>query len=139
MKTVTVCGKITDIKERVSKNGKPYFILHVDDTTGELSGIYFSKKNTLNKIRDLVVGDGIIARVSVTDDTYNGKAQKKYTFDKINRCTFPENFVKKDKFKKQAPTEYKTVFPQPAKLNISTNDSSKVINFFISFLLILFV
>jgi DNA polymerase III epsilon subunit family exonuclease len=61
------------------------------------------------------VGDGIIARVSVTDDTYNGKAQKKYTFDKINRCTFPENFVKKDKFKKQAPTEYKTVFPQPAK------------------------
>ena len=37
-----------------------------------------------------------------------------FTFDKINRCTFPTDFVKKDRFKKGVPTEYKTVFPTPA-------------------------
>ncbi|MBO5714083.1 MAG: ribonuclease H-like domain-containing protein [Clostridia bacterium] len=111
---VTVCGKITEIKERVSKNDKPFFIIHIDDTTAELSGIYFSKKNTLGKIRDLVVGDCIIARVSVKDEVYKGQTQKRYTFEKINRCTFPEDFVKKEKFKKPVPIEYKNIFPQPA-------------------------
>ncbi len=107
---VTVCGKITDISERVAKNGKPFFIIHIDDTTSSVSGVYFSKKNTLQRIRDLTVGDAIISRGTVGE--YNG--QKRFTFDKINRCTFPENFVKKDKFKKSAPKEYKLVFPEPA-------------------------
>ena len=107
---VTICGKITEISERVAKNGKPFFIIHIDDTTSQISGVYFSKKNTIGKIRDLVVGDGIIARGTVGD--YNG--QKRFTFDRINRCTFPENFVKKDKFKKPAPKEYKTIFPSQA-------------------------
>ncbi len=107
---VTVCGKITDITERVAKNGKPFFIIHIDDTTSTISGVYFSKKNTLGKIRDLVVGDAIIARGTVGE--YNG--QKRFTFDRINRCTFPDNFVKKEKFKKPAPKDYKTIFPSPA-------------------------
>lgn len=111
---VTVCGKITDIKERVAKNDKPFFIIHIDDTTSSISGVYFSKKNTLNKIRDLVVGDTIIARVTVSEGVFKGQKQKRFTFDRINRCTFPENFVKKDRFKKPVPTEYKTVFPQSA-------------------------
>ena len=108
---VTVCGKITDIKERVTKNDKPFFIIHIDDTTSSLSGVYFSKKNTLNKIRDLVVGDTIIARGTVGD--YKGS--KSFTFDRINRCTFPKDFVKKDKFKKPVPIDYKNVFPKQAK------------------------
>ena len=107
---VTICGKITDISERVAKNGKPFFIIHLDDTTGSLSGVYFSKKNTLTKIRELIVGDAIIARGSIGD--YNG--QRRFTFDKINRCTFPADFVKKEKFKKPVPKEYKQIFPQPA-------------------------
>lgn len=107
---VTICGKITDISERVAKNGKPFFIIHIDDTTGSLSGVYFSKKNTLTKIRELIVGDAIIARGSIGD--YNG--QRRFTFDKINRCTFPADFVKKEKFKKPVPKEYKQIFPQPA-------------------------
>ncbi len=107
---VTVCGKITDIAERQTKNGKPFFIIHLDDTTGKTSGVYFSKKNTYQKIKELQVGDSIITRGNIGD--YNGR--RSFTFDKINRCTFPENFVKKDKFKKQAPKEYKTVFPTPA-------------------------
>ena len=107
---VTVCGTVTDIVERRTKNDKPYLIIHLDDTTGKTSGVYFSKKSTYHKIKEIAVGDAIIARGNIGD--YNGR--KSFTFDKINRCTFPSNFVKKDRFKKSVPTEYKTVFPTPA-------------------------
>ena len=105
-----VCGKVTEIAERETKNGKPFLILHIDDTTGKTSGVYFSKKSTYAKVKEIAVGDAIIARVSIGE--YNGR--KSTTFEKINRCTFPENFVKKDRYKKSAPKNYKTVFPSPA-------------------------
>ncbi len=119
---VTVCGKITDIAERETKNGKPFFIIHIDDTTGKTSGVYFTKKNTYAKIKELTVGDAIIARGNIGE--YNGR--RSFTFDKINRCTFPENFVKKDRYKKSAPLEYKTIFPEPAttvKINSVFDDN----------------
>ncbi len=106
---VTVCGKIIEITERQTKNGKPFFIIHLDDTTGRTSGVYFSKKNTLHKIRELQVDDAIIARGNIGE--YNGR--KSFTFDKINRCTFPKDFVKKDRYKKTAPSDYKLIFPEP--------------------------
>ena len=49
---VTVCGVVTDIQERETKNGKPFMIIHLDDTTGKTSGVYFSKKSTYSKIKD---------------------------------------------------------------------------------------
>lgn len=107
---VTVCGTVTDIVERETKNKKPYLIIHLDDTTGRTSGVYFAKKSTYHKIKEITVGEAIIARGNIGD--YNGR--RSFTFDKINRCTFPKDFVKKDKFKKTAPTEYKTIFPEPA-------------------------
>lgn len=108
---VTIAGIITDINERETKNGKPFFIIHLDDTTGKTSGVYFSKKNTYHKIKELAAGDAIIVRGNIGE--YNGR--RSFTFDKINRCTFPSDFVKKDKYKKSAPREYKTVFPTEAK------------------------
>lgn len=107
---VTICGTVTDIVEKQTKNGKPFLIIHLDDTTGKTSGIYFSKKNTYHKIKDITVGEAIIARGSIGE--YNGK--RSLTLDKINRCTFPKNFVKKEKYKKTAPREYKLIFPSPA-------------------------
>ena len=108
---VTVCGKITEIAERETKNGKPFLIIHLDDTTGRTSGVYFSKKNTYHKIKELQVGDAIIVRGSIGD--YNGR--RSFTFDKINRCTFPDDFVKKEKYKKAIPHNYKLIFPTEAK------------------------
>ena len=108
---VTVCGKITDIVEKQTKNGKPFFIIHLDDTTGKTSGVYFSRKSTYNHIRALEVGDEIIARGSIGE--YNGR--RSFTMDKINRCTFPQDFVKKDRYKKAVPLNYKTIFPSQAK------------------------
>ncbi len=104
---VVVCGKITEITERKTKNDKPFFIIHIDDTTGTTSGVYFSKKSTINKIKNLKVGDAIITRGNIGE--YNGR--RSFTFDKINYCVFPEDFVKKDKYKKSAPKTYKTIFP----------------------------
>lgn len=109
---VVVAGKITDIAERETKTGKPYFIIHLDDTTGRTSGVYFTRKNTYNKIKDLQAGDAIITRGVIGD--YNGR--RSFTFNKINRCTFPEDFVKKEKYKKTAPREYKMIFPSKASV-----------------------
>lgn len=107
---VTVCGTVTDVKELVTKTGKPFFVFHLDDTTGKTSGVYFSKKATLQKIKDIKKGDAIIARGNISE--YNGRMS--FTFDKINRCTFPENFIKKDRYKKTAPKEYRLIFPMDA-------------------------
>lgn len=107
---VTVCGIVTEIQERQTKNGKPFLIIHIDDSTGKTSGVYFSKKSTYHKIKEIEVGEAIIARGSIGE--YNGR--RSFTFEKINRCTFPSDFVKKEKYKKSAPREYKLIFPEPA-------------------------
>ena len=111
---ITVSGTITDIEERETKNGKPFFIIRIDDTTGRTGGVYFSKKATYPKIKELKVGDDIIARGNYGD--YNGR--KSLTIDKINRCVFPKDFVKKTKYKNPVPAEYRMVFPEKAE-NIS--------------------
>lgn len=107
---VTICGTVTDMVERQTKNGKPYLIIHLDDTTGRTSGVYFSKKSTYHKIKEITVGECIIVRGNIGE--YEGR--KSFTFDKINRCTFPKDFVKKDRFKKEPPKQYKNIFPTPA-------------------------
>lgn len=106
----TVCGKVTEITEKQTAKGKPMFIINITDTTGSIKGVYFTKKATCQKIRDITVGECIIARVSLAE--YNGKDS--FTFDKINRCTFPTDFVKKEKFKKSAPSQYSLVYPKEA-------------------------
>lgn len=108
--TVTLCGTITDIVERKTKNDKPFFIIHINDTTATTSGVYFTRKSTYDKIKLLAVGDDIICRCNIGE--YNGK--RSLTFDKINRCTFPKDFVKKDKYKKKAPPTYSLIFPEKA-------------------------
>ena len=108
---VIICGTITEISERETKNGKPFFIINIDDTTGKTSGVYFTKKNTYPRIKRLQVGEAIIARGSIGE--YNGR--RSFTFQKINKCTFPSDFVKKDRYKKKAPKDYKLIFPSPAK------------------------
>ena len=109
--SVTICGIITEIVERKTKNDKPFFIIHLDDTTSRTSGIYFTRKNTLARIRELKEGDAIIARcrIEVKEDN-----RRSMVYEKINRCTFPSDFVKKDKFKKKPPKDYRVIFPSPA-------------------------
>lgn len=106
-----ITGEITDIAERQTKNGKPFFIIHLDDRTDRTSGVYFSKASTVDAIRSLKVGDGIIARATIGD--YQGR--KSLTFNKINGCEFPKDFVKQDRYKKTPPKEYGLIFPTKAE------------------------
>ncbi len=107
---VVVCGTITDITERETKNGKPFFIIRLDDTTGKLGGVYFTKKTTYPKIKELAIGDAIICRGGFSE--YNGR--QSFTIDGINRCVFPSDFIKKERYKKQPPKEYRLVKPSEA-------------------------
>ena len=109
--SVVICGIITEIVERKTKNDKPFYIIHLDDTTSRTSGIYFTRKNTLHKIKELKAGDAIIARcrIELKEDK-----KRSLVYEKINRCTFPSEFVKKEKLKKQPPKEYRVIFPSPA-------------------------
>lgn len=107
--TFTVCGTVTDKKEKEGKNGKPFLIFEISDKTDKKSGVYFARKN-YDRIKTIEVGDAIIARCSVEDR--DGKPSIK--FEKINRCVFPEDFVMKDKYKKYAPKNYRLIFPSPA-------------------------
>ncbi len=115
--TYVVCGKVIDVVERETKKGKPMFVFKINDTTGEIRGGYFTKKATYQKIRDIKAGDSIIARLTFGE--YNGNDS--YTFNQINRCTFPDNFEKKEKFKKSAPAQYSLIYPEPAStIKVST-------------------
>ena len=109
---VTVCGTVTEVIEKETKNGKPFFIFKINDTTGNVGGLYFTRKSTISRIKDIKVGDDIIASGEMGE--YNGKPS--FKFEKINRCTFPKDFVKKERFKKTAPREYKLIFPSPATI-----------------------
>ncbi len=107
---VTVCGTITDMEEKETKNGKPFLVLRLDDTTGRIGGVYFSKAKTYPKIKRLQIGDAVIVRGNFGE--YNGR--KSLTIDKINRCDFPKNFVKKPRYKNPVPKNYRLIFPEPA-------------------------
>ena len=115
--SVTICGTICEMVEKTTKSNKPFFIIRIDDTTGRIGGAYFTKKYSLDKVRNLKVGDAIIAMGTVGE--YNGRAN--FTFEKINACTFPSDFVKKDKYKKTAPLEYSLIFPSPATETVRVN------------------
>ena len=109
--SAVICGKIISIEERKTTKGKPYFLIHINDNTAGTGGLYFSKGTTVDKIRQLQEGDGIIARIEIGE--YNGRPSIR--FEKINRCEFPEDFVPEDKPKKNPPRNFKKIFPTPAE------------------------
>ncbi len=105
---VTLCGNITDIREKTTQKGKPFFIFEFSDGTGKISGLYFTRKNTIEKIKKLKVGDGIIIRGKM--ETYKDKPS--LTIQKINTCKLPENFVMEEKKGRCVPIEYRYIVPQ---------------------------
>lgn len=108
---VTLAGTITNIKEKETKTGKPFFIIDFTDTTGKITGVYFTKKNTLDKIRTLCIGSDIICKGKLS---YYGEKGLSLTIDKINKCTFPEDFVPEEPPLKKAPLYYSVVKPKLA-------------------------
>ena len=110
---VILAGTVTNIREKETKTGKPFYIIDFSDTTAKMSGLYFTRSNTLDKIRQIAVGNDIIIRGKLS--FYGEKKDLSLTIDKISLCKFPENFVIEELPLKDAPKVYSIISPEPAK------------------------
>ena len=117
--SLTVCGEILYIQERVSKpktdasgevvrEGKPYLRFTISDTTGKLTFSYYPRKATEEKIRELKEGDFIACTGRM--EWYN--EQLSFVARYINRGSVPENFVPEKRPSKALPVRYMRVAPE---------------------------
>ncbi len=104
-----VAGKITAIGEKLTKTGKTYYVVELDDTTGKISGKVFMTKEKLSKIQKLQVGSPII--VMGDFERFNGAPS--LIIKDVSYCEFPEKFDYKEKASKPVPSAYKLIFPEP--------------------------
>ena len=112
-----VCGSLTYIEEKEytkhnEKTGedvqKSRFVITLSDGTGTLRTTYFPKKATVEKVRELKIGDKIV--ITGQNEEFNG--YRSFKAAKINFGAPPENFVPKARKGKPVPKYYHTVFPE---------------------------
>lgn len=109
---VILAGTVSAVREKETKNGKPFFIIDFSDTTAKMSGVYFSKKNTVDKIRaSVIVGADIIVKGKLS---FYKEKNLSLTIDKINLCKFPDDFEIEKLPPKPVPSRYRKVFPEKA-------------------------
>lgn len=102
-------GVVAEISSKVSKNGKPYNLITVDDKTGKITGRFFTQdKQKLKKLEKISVGSQIIMRCE--NELFNGSPS--LSIKGYHLCEFPKNFIPKEKPSKKAPEKYGLVFPE---------------------------
>ncbi|MDE6667387.1 MAG: hypothetical protein K2K38_03440 [Clostridia bacterium] len=110
---VILCGTIEDIRERTyaSKKGvdKTYYNFVLSDTTSRAYVSYFPRLKTIEKIKQLKVGDSIVC--TGLNEWFNGNLR--YTAKTIDFGRTPKGFVPEKRASKPVPKYYKTVTPQP--------------------------
>ena len=113
-----VCGTVTYIEEieytkHNEKTGedvqKSRFSVSLTDGTMSLRTTYFPKKATVEKVRNIKIGDKIV--ISGANEEYKGSTSFKAS--KINYGTPPEGFEPVARKGKPVPKAYHTVFPEP--------------------------
>lgn len=105
---VTVCGQVTYIEERLTKNEKPYFSITVSDGSGQLRASYFSKKATLEKVRSVKQGDSVC--LTGANELFGGGFR--FTVKQLDFGSPPENFVPEAPPSRPVPAKYAAVFPE---------------------------
>lgn len=110
---VVLCGTIEDIRERTytNKNGveKVYYIFTINDGTAVYGVTYFTRLKSIEKIKKLKVGDGIVC--TGLNEEFRGNLR--YTAKTIDYGKTPAGFVPEKRASKPVPRYYKTVKPQP--------------------------
>lgn len=109
---VVVCGTIEDISERKYTNKKnqekTYYNYTINDGTATLRVTYFPRLKSIDKIRPLRVGTGIVC----TGKTEQFNGYLRYTANIIDLGTPPENFVPEKRHSKPVPKFYSVVKPK---------------------------
>lgn len=104
---VTVCGNVTYVEERTSKNEKIFFSFVVNDGTGQIRTTYFSKKATLEKVRKIKQGDSVC--LTGKYEIYNGGLS--FFANKVDFGMPPKGFELQSRPSLPVPARYKKVFP----------------------------
>ena len=113
----SVCGTVQFIEEisytrHNEKTGedvaKTRFSLSINDGTGNLRTTYFPKKATVEKVREVKIGDKIV--ITGANEEYNGS--RSFKASKLNYGQPPEGFVPEARKGKPVPKFYHTVFPE---------------------------
>ena len=113
----SICGTVQFIEEisytrHNEKTGedvqKTRFSISVNDGTGNLRMTYFPKKATVEKVREIKVGDKVV--ITGTNEEYNGS--RSFKASKINYGQQPEGFVPEARKGKPVPKFYHTVYPE---------------------------
>ncbi len=112
-----LCGTLTYIEEKEytkhnEKTGedvqKSRFVLSLSDGTGTVRTTYFPKKATIEKVRELKIGDKIV--ITGQNEEFNG--YRSFKAGKINFGAPPENFTPVARKGKPVPKFYHAVFPE---------------------------
>lgn len=106
---ISVCGSISYIDERLTKNGKPWFSITVSDGTGVLRASYFSKKATIEKVRSLRHGDSVV--LTGNNELWGGSLS--FRVKAIDRGSAPAGFKPEALPSRPVPAQYRAVFPAP--------------------------
>lgn len=110
--SVVVCGEINDIRERPfdqSGRERTMFTFFITDSTATMRIAYFARQKSIDKIRNLKVGDSIV--LTCKSEIYNGQVRLTANFVDYGRV--PDGFVPEKRASKPVPKYYETVFPQP--------------------------
>lgn len=113
----TICGRVNYIEEikyvkHNEKTGEDQertrFSVSLSDDTSQIRTTYFPKKATIDKVREIQIGDYIM--ITGANEEYNG--YKSFKAAKINLGRPPRDFVPEARKGKPVPKFYHTVFPE---------------------------
>lgn len=111
--SVVICGTITDIREKTitTSSGKEKLMYNftVNDTTASVRVGYFTRQKSLEKVRQLKVGDSVV--LTCKTESFNGMVRPTANF--IDYGNIPVGFVPEKRASKPVPKYYETVFPEP--------------------------
>ena len=111
--SIVICGAITYMREKTVTNSsgkeKLMYYFTVNDTTASIRVGYFTRQKSLDKIKQLKVGDNIV--LTCKTELYNGEVRTTANF--IDYGSIPSGFVPEKRASKPVPKYYETVFPEP--------------------------
>lgn len=104
---VIIAGRVSSLRERETKNGKPFYIIELDDGTGKMSGTIFSNKEIIKKMEKVQEGSEVIAAGKCE---FSG-GYHRFTIKSLNFCSLPKNFVYEERAARRPPESYLVVSP----------------------------